>query len=118
LRQWRPRLASLPAALVVGLTVYALVFRWPGLVQEQQGKYGITPAPLWLVAATNLPEPALVLVQDVSAWSDFAAPFAANSPTLDGPVVYAIDWGPTTRRQVRAQFPGRSCWLLAEGELW
>ena len=117
LRRWRPRLAYAPAALVVGLTLYAVVFRWPGLVQEQQGKYGITPASVRLVAQAKLPEPALVLVQGVETWSDFAAPFVANSPGLEGPVVYAIDWGPETRRRVRAQFPGRSCWLLAEAEL-
>jgi hypothetical protein len=53
-----------------------------------------------------------VLVKNVKSWSNFAALFTANSPTLDSPIVYAIDWGPDYTRHVRTQFKERSCWEL------
>jgi len=103
--------------LLVGLLVifvgHNFIFNLPPLLAAQKGKYNITPAPLQVVAQANLSEPALIIIKDVKLWSDFAAPFAANSPTLDGPVVYAADWGvPALREQVRHQFPNRVCWEL------
>ena len=87
-----------------------LIFNLPPLLAAQKGKYNITPTLLQVVEQAKLSEPALILVKDVESWSDFAAPFAANSPTLDGPVVYAIDWGPNLTQQVRQQFAERACW--------
>lgn len=111
----RPTKLGLRWLLVAGLVIlvgYNLGWNLPPLLAAQKGKYGITPAPLQLVEQANLPQPALILAQNVDIWSDFAAPFAANSPTLDGPVVYAIDWGGELTRQVREQFSNRSCWQL------
>ena len=86
----------------------------PPLLAAQKGKYGITAAQLQAVERANLPEPALVIVKNVEKWSDFAAPFAANSPTLDGPVVYASDEGAEMTQKLREQFKDRSCWELYE----
>lgn len=111
----RPTKLGLHWLLMAGLVIlvgYNLGWNLPPLLAAQKGKYGITPAPLQLVEQANLPQPALILVQNVDIWSDFAAPFAANSPTLDGPVVYAIDWGGELTRQVRERFSNRSCWQL------
>lgn len=99
--------------LLIIFTGYNLLFNLPPLLAAQKGKYDITPTPLQVVEEANLSEPALIIIEDVKLWSDFAAPFAANSPTLDGPVVYAADWGvPSLTEQVRQQFTDRICWEL------
>jgi 4-amino-4-deoxy-L-arabinose transferase-like glycosyltransferase len=107
------KLGWLPAGLVLLFIGYNFIWNLPPLLAAQKGKYGITPRPLQVVEQANLAEPALVFVKNVDSWSDFAAPFGANSPTLDGPVVYAIDRGPTLNHKVRAQFRARTCWELA-----
>jgi hypothetical protein len=106
----------LPAGLAIIFITYNLGWNLPALLAVQKGKYGITPVQLQAVERANLPKPALVIVKNVERWSDFAAPFAANSPTLDGPIVYASDEGPATTKKLREQFSERSCWELA-GEL-
>lgn len=116
LARQRFKLGWLPVGLVIILTAYNFIWNLPPLLEAQKGKYNITPAPLETVEQANLSKPALILVKDVTSWSDFAAPFAANSPTLDGPIVYAIDWGPNFNRQLKAQFRDRVCWELA-GEI-
>lgn len=106
----------LPVGLVLLFTAYNLVFNLPSLLTAQKGKYNITAAPLKVVEQANLAEPALILVQDVDSWHDFAAPFAANCPTLGGPVVYAIAGGPAFNQRLRTQFEQRVCWEL-EGNI-
>ena len=113
----QPRLGWLPVGLVSLFIAYNFIWNLPPLLAGQKGKYNITPAPLQVVAQANLAEPALVIVKNVESWRDFAAPFAANSPTLDGPVVYAIDWGLAFNQRLRTQFKGRSCWELEENKL-
>ena len=90
----RVRLDRLPVGLVGVLIACNLGWNLPPQLAAQQGKYNITPTPLQVVERANVPKPALVFVKNVESWSDFAAPFAANSPTLDGPLVYASDEGP------------------------
>jgi hypothetical protein len=110
LSRWR--LGWLPVGLVTIFIGYNLIWTLPLRLAAQKGKYEITPAPLQTVAQADLAEPALVFIKEYDSWTDFAAPFAANSPTLDGPIVYAIDWGPEFSRQIRTYFAGRSCWEL------
>ncbi len=117
LADWHPRWRYLPLVLVIGFTAYSFIWTFPPLLTDQKGKYNITFEPLRVVQTADLSEPALVIVKDVESWTDFAAPFTANSPTLDGAVVYAIDWGPRLMKQVRAQFAGRKCWELQDGRL-
>ena len=112
---WRPSLRYLPFVGVVGLFIYSFIWTWPSLLAAQKGKYNITPEPLQVIAQADLAEPALVFVKEVETWSDFAVPFVANSPTLDGPVVFAIDWNPLITQRVRSQFKDRTCWEL-EGQ--
>ena len=103
---------------LIGLFVmYNFIWNLPPLLAVQKGKYNITPAPLKIVAQANLTEPALILVKNVESWSDFAAPFAANSPTLDGAIVYATDETPELNRKVRALFSERACWELYDDGL-
>ena len=107
----------LPVGLVIVFVLYNIIWYLPPLLAAQKGKYNITPAPLQVVEQADLSEPALVIVKHVESWSDFAAPFAANSPTLDGPVVYAIDWGSNYNKKVRSQFRERTCWELEGDQL-
>ncbi|MEM7347024.1 MAG: hypothetical protein AAF485_22520, partial [Chloroflexota bacterium] len=74
-------------------------------------KYDITPAPRQIVANTALKQPALIFVE-MNHWHEFALPFVENSPTLDSPIVYAIDVNPTITQQVREQYQDRTCWQL------
>lgn len=113
----RSGLRWLPVGLVILFIAYNLIWNLPPLLGAQKGKYGITAAQLEIVEQAGLPEPALVIVKNVEQWSDFAAPFAANSPTLDGPIVYASDEGPEMTHKLREQFKDRTCWELEEGNL-
>jgi hypothetical protein len=99
------------------LVGYNLGWSLPRLLAAQRDKYNITPAPVETVARAGLEPPLLILVQEVDSWADFAAPFAANNPSLDSPIVYAIDWNPSYRQALRTQFPGRNCWLLNGSDL-
>ncbi len=110
-------LGWLPGMVTIIFVAYNLAWTLPPLLHQQKGKYGITPRPLQIVAQANLTEPALVIIKNVDLWSDFAAPFSANSPTLDGPVVYAIDWGPEANRRLQVQFADRQCWELDDSGL-
>jgi hypothetical protein len=105
-------LGWLLALLVITFTIYNLGWSLPARLAEQKGKYGITAAQLRAVERANLSQPALILVQDVTKWSDFAAPFAANSPLLDGRVVYAIGGSLEFRQKLRQHFKGYQCWEL------
>lgn len=110
-----PRYA--PLLLLALLVAYTLAWSLPAQLAAQQGKYGITAAQLRAVERAGLAPPALVLVKNVTGWRDFAAPFAANSPTLTGPIIYAIDGGPQLNARLQAEFPQRACWELAGEDL-
>lgn len=110
-------LRYLPLLLVALFVSYNLAWSLPAQLAAQQGKYNITSAQLRAVERAGLAAPALILVKNVESWHDFAAPFAANSPTLTGPIIYAIDGGPQLNARLRAQFPERACWELAGEEL-
>ncbi len=103
----------LPVGLIIIFTGYNLIWNLPPLLAAQKGKYGITAAQLEVVEQANLTTPALVIVKEVKKWNDFAAPFAANSPTLDGPVVFASDEGAQMTQKLRELFKDRTCWELA-----
>ena len=89
----------------------------PVYLDEQKGKYGITGEPLQIIQQAQLTEPALVIVKNVDDWSQFATLFVANSPSIDGPIVYAIDWGSELNERVKKQFKDRTCWELIEKKL-
>jgi 4-amino-4-deoxy-L-arabinose transferase-like glycosyltransferase len=115
LRRWqwgRFQTSWLLAVLLVGFVAYNLLWNLPPLLAAQKGKYDITPAPLQKVEDAELEEPTLIIVKNATDWHNFAVHFFANSPLLDGPVVYAIDWSPGLSRRVRQQFDDRDCWEL------
>jgi 4-amino-4-deoxy-L-arabinose transferase-like glycosyltransferase len=105
-RRWP---ALLYLALVALVLYNGLVFLPPRL-GAFRGKSGITAAPLQVVQNAGLTN-AIVFVDGVGLWFDFAVFFAANSPTLDTDVVYAIYHNDALARQVRALYPDRACYL-------
>ncbi len=105
------RFSWLPWLLLLALVFSNLVGYAPRALGAYKNKYGISAAPLKAVERAGLSK-ALAFVP-YQTWVDFAVPFAANSPTLDGPVVFAITEGTARDMRVIRQFPGRSYWILA-----
>ena len=103
--------------VVVGLMSYNLIWHLPPLLTAQKGRYAITPTPLNMVAQADLPGPNLILVEGFDSWHDFAAPFAANDPTLSGKTVFAIDWNQSYTADLRRHFLERDCYQLREKTL-
>ena len=60
---------------------------------------------------------ALVFVPPGDDWSDYGSVFPANSPWLDGDVVYALYIGPDEAERLRAAFPGRRAFMLRGTQL-
>jgi hypothetical protein len=106
---------SLYTALAVLVTYNALAFLPPAL-NAFRGKSGITAAPLEVVREAGVTG-ALVFVLDYQHWWDFAPFFAANSPTLDSGVVYAIYHDEDQARAVKALYPGRRCYVQTHARL-
>jgi 4-amino-4-deoxy-L-arabinose transferase-like glycosyltransferase len=109
-----PALTLYPA--LVGLTLTSGLFFLPPQLEVFRGRYGVTAAPLQPVQRAGL-QHALVFVEGVVRWTDFAVFFAADSPTLDSSVVYAISLGDAQDRAVRQAFPGRTCYVQRQMQL-
>ena len=109
------RLPTLYPLLVLLVAFNAFTFL-PGQLVGFRGKYGVTAAGVKAIQAARV-EPALVLVTEVDEWNDFAPFFAANSPSLDSEIVYAIYRDARQAGRLRALFPGRACFLWAGSRL-
>jgi len=103
-----PVLTLYPA--LAALVAYGGLIFLPPQLDVFRGRYGVTAAPLQPVEQAGL-QHALVFVAEVHDWTDFAAFFAADSPTLDSTVVYAISGSSAQDQAVREAFPGRACYV-------
>lgn len=101
---------------LVGLVLYNSLVFLPEQLNAFRGKTGITAAPLQVVQEAGLTN-AIVLVTGYEHWWDFAVFFAANSPTLDSDVVYAIYHNQQQAQAVRALYPDRPCYVQSENRL-
>ncbi len=101
----------LPYLALVALVLYNGLFFLPPHLAAFRGKSGITAAPLRVVRDAGVTN-AVVFITDVESWHDFAVFFAANSPTLDTDVVYAIYRNEQQARAVGDLYPNRACYLL------
>jgi 4-amino-4-deoxy-L-arabinose transferase-like glycosyltransferase len=106
---------TLYLALIALVLYNGLVFL-PVQLGAFWGKSGITAAPLRVVQDAGITN-AIVFVTDYEHWYDFAVFFAANSPTLDSDVVYAIYRNERQARAVEALYPGRSCYIQSQSRL-
>jgi 4-amino-4-deoxy-L-arabinose transferase-like glycosyltransferase len=109
-----PALALYPA--LVALVIYNGWVFLPPQLDVFRGRYGVTVAPLQPVQQAGLRR-ALVFVAGVQHWTDFAVFFAADSPTLDSTVVYAISGGAAQNQAVREAFPERACYVQRDMKL-
>jgi hypothetical protein len=106
---------ALYLALIALVLYNGLVFL-PVQLSAFWGKSGITTAPLRAVQDAGITH-SIVFVAGYGHWYDFAVFFAANSPTLDSDVVYAIYRNEQQARAVKALYPGRSCYVQSQSRL-
>ena len=110
------RAAAAGVLLVLGaLTLLAYTGFAAQELRRHTGWYGIDGAGLQQVRAAGL-DNAVVFVQH-HGWVDYAPFFAENAPTLDGPVVFAIDRGDDQNRALLRLYPGRRAYRYAGGQL-
>lgn len=111
-QRWlRPALA---AALVV-LVAINLAANLPARLSKAHGFYGITRAQLAPIEQADLHN-ALVIVY-AERWLEYGAMIAGMSPLLDDDVVYARGSDAETDAAVIADYPNRSVYYLANGQL-
>jgi 4-amino-4-deoxy-L-arabinose transferase-like glycosyltransferase len=114
---WLARRLKSPAAgaaLLAGLLCVNVAFYLPGRFDDLRGLYGITRAPLEVLAAHQRSD-ALVIVR-AERWLEYSALLAQNSPWLDGPLVVARDVDPATTAQVLALYPERQVLYFDHGK--
>jgi hypothetical protein len=119
------RLTKLPlpqyAALLIYLPLLALILYnslvfLPVNLEEFRAKNGITASPLEVVGQSGITN-AIVFIPDYEYWWDFAVFFAANSPTMDSEVIYAIYHDQDQAQAVRAVYADRQCFIQSQAQL-
>jgi 4-amino-4-deoxy-L-arabinose transferase-like glycosyltransferase len=110
-RWLRPALAS---ALIVMVAIN-LASNLPYRMGEAHGFYGITRSQLDLVEAADLRDALVIVYAD--RWLEYGAMLAEMGPTLDDSVIYARGSGKEVDAAVIAEYPGRTVYYLAGGEL-
>jgi hypothetical protein len=99
-----------------GLMLAGALTTTPSYLKSLHGKNSFTRARLDAVQRADLHD-ALVFVVQQGDWSDYGSVFPANSPWLDGDVVYALETTPANRARLRAAFPGRAAYQLVGTQL-
>lgn len=110
----RDRLAALivPGMLLVGLLVYNLSVYLPAQIPVFKGYNYTSAASLDTVRRAGIHHALVFVVTDPpGGWWDYGSVFAANSPLLDGDVVYARDQGAADTSLMRL-YPGRRYYRL------
>jgi 4-amino-4-deoxy-L-arabinose transferase-like glycosyltransferase len=114
LRVQPDRLAALlvPTFVAGAMLVYDLRVYIPAQIPVYQGYNFTSAASLNAVHRAGIHH-ALIFVAShpPGTWWSYGSVFSANSPLLDGDIVYAHDQG-TADRLLMAQYPGRSYWRL------
>ncbi|NPA26366.1 MAG: hypothetical protein GXO36_02025 [Chloroflexi bacterium] len=98
------------------LVLANLLYYLPGRLAMMHGLYGMTPRRVQVFLQPEAQDltPALVLVQGVERWMDYAVYVPLQDPWLQTPWVFAIDPGRwPDRRALAAAFPGRNRVLYA-----
>lgn len=98
---------ALMLVLMVVAGLFAQAYRtWaPETFASYRGWYGIDGRGLAAVRQAGIHD-ALVLVRS-PIWTDYAAFFSQNRPTLDGDIVYAADRGGAVNARLLLLYPGR-----------
>lgn len=101
----------LPLALVLAISSSVYL---PNRIDDWQGLYGITRAPLEQLETIRGENEVLLFVRG-SRWIDYAALFSENTPWLDGPVLAAHDMNEGMTSYIQSQFPEREAWFYRDG---
>jgi hypothetical protein len=113
-----PSLSKLPIYMaLVALVLYNVLAFLPTRLSAFRGKSGITTAPLEVARDAGISN-AIVFVTDYEYWWDFAVFFAANSPTLNSDVVYAIYRNKRQAHSVKELYADRRCYVQRQGRLF
>jgi hypothetical protein len=116
------RLAQYSGQRATGLLLLALVggnliFFLPGQFDERRG-YNFVDRSALDLAEAEAAAPAIVLVDPGAGdWWAYGRVFSANTPWLDGPIVYARDLGQAENGRLLATMPERRGYLLRPGGL-
>lgn len=102
--------------IVTGLMVSSLTTVAPREFRTYTDWYDINGDGLRRVEAAGLTN-AVVFI-DTRRWTDYAPFFSQNEPTLDSPVVYAVERSPETNQRLMAHYPGREFYLYTGRRLF
>jgi 4-amino-4-deoxy-L-arabinose transferase-like glycosyltransferase len=105
-QRWTHNCIKVGLALLIALDVAVTV---PARFSLWRGLYSVTNEPWHAVQQANLHN-ALVIVRSKS-WTDYGAVLWANTPTLDGDIVFAHELV-EGNETIIAQYPSRSVYLL------
>lgn len=105
-------------ALLLGLLLLAGMAKIPQWAAAYRDFNFVDGNLLAQVQETIPQTPALIFVgSQTGDWWDYGAFFSANTPWLDGPIVFARDQGEAANRRLRAAFPGRAAYVWRDGTL-
>lgn len=108
-KAWASKVIGILFLLV--LLAGSWLFYWPGALQNAQGYNFISREERQIIEA-NVMTPALIFVPASSLnWWEYGRFFSANTPWLDGPIVYARDLGPGENGRLRSYFVYRHTYL-------
>jgi hypothetical protein len=105
-------LTGLVAALVIAQNVGLWL---PRELQQHRGYNGIDRDRLSRVERAGLRGALVFVAADPADWAAYSSVFPANSPLLDGPVLYAHDLGIARNRELLRRYPDRDGFVLGGG---
>lgn len=112
--RWRPHLAVAAAAGAAGLVVALVAPRLAEQDDRSEQRSEVADA-----VADEVEPPALVFVPPLyGPFLQNPMSFLRNTPTVDGPVIYALDRGDRSNDRVRADHPSRRAYRLVLVNGW
>ncbi|MCA9964487.1 MAG: glycosyltransferase family 39 protein [Anaerolineales bacterium] len=104
-------------ALLLGLLLLAGIVKAPQWAAAYRD-FNFVDGDLLAQVQETIQTPALVFVGSKTGdWWDYGAFFSANTPWLDGPIVFARDQGEAANRRLLAAFPNRVAYVWRDGVL-
>ena len=104
-------------AVAVILLTHNLLLYLPEEFPSHRGYNGIDRSRLNAVERAGLRDAVVFVSDSQSGWQAYSSVFPANSPLLDGPVIYAHDLGEARNRELLSQLSGRRGYTLSGGRL-
>jgi 4-amino-4-deoxy-L-arabinose transferase-like glycosyltransferase len=111
-----------PGKWVVGIVLVifiagGLLFYFPAALEELE-QYNFVDGAKVAAVEEAVDGQALVLIAPENGdWWEYGTYFTANTPWLDGRIIYARDMGAAANARLQAEFPDRAVYLLQDGQL-